>query len=140
MPKYQLAKPFDIVKVIRDLQNSVQQLQIRSNGTTYPTPWNTVSLAAGWSLLSGQPVPSYRFIAFHVVEIVGAIQYSTSFSGSTTVTASAINSSFIPKTQIFIAGGPGAAGLAINTDGSLVAAPSGSTMYCNFNGTYPTDL
>lgn len=85
-------------------------------------------------------MPSYRFIAFHVVEITGALQFSSPFSGSTTVTASAINSAFIPKTQIFIAGGPGAAGLAINTDGSLVAAPSGSTSFCNFNGTYPTDL
>lgn len=140
MAKYQTARPFDIIRTINDTRKSVQQLQVQTSQTTYPTPWNVVSLAAGWSTLTGQPVPSYRFIARNVVEMVGALQFSSSFSTTVTVTASPIVSAFIPKTQIFIAGGPGAAALTINTDGSLVAAPVGSTLYCNFNGTYPVDL
>jgi hypothetical protein len=48
MPKYQKAKPFDIVRTIKDMQTSVKQLQVRSTGPS-PMPNPLVTLASGFT-------------------------------------------------------------------------------------------
>lgn len=141
MPRYQTAKPFDIVKTIMDLHSSVKQLQVQA-GAGNPGPWITIPLATNWSTLSGQVVPSFRLFDNWTVEIVGAAQFNTTFSSAIALSSSNMDTIYRPKGQLYIAAGPGAAALAVNTDGSLLAAPAPgqTTQFCNFTGRYPRDL
>ena len=104
--------------------------------------WHTLSLAAGWSTVAGQPVPSYRLLPDGNIQIVGSATH-TAFSTPTNLsTAGALPAAYQPMNTQFVSGGISTdASIEITTAGTVVAQPGGASLTsCRFGGTYPVNL
>lgn len=103
--------------------------------------WHPVTLDANWSTLAGQPVPSYRLGIENRVHLTGAAQFNVNIGNTNINGGVPLPAKYRPVSQIYIAGGPGAAGVSANTNGVLIASSGGlATVFVNFNGSYPLDL
>lgn len=101
-----------------------------------------VTLDANWSTLAGQPVPSVQLTSDGMVHATGAIQFNANIASTNINGGHPLAAVYRPASEIFIAGAPGSAGMAIQTSGVMVAAqaPGQATVFCNFNGRYPRNL
>jgi len=101
--------------------------------------WHDISLAAGWSLLSGESA-KYRLLPDGNVQMVCGLSHA-SFSAATTITNTALPAAYRPTSKQFI---PGSvitqAGISIDSAGVIQAIPSGATTTCRANGTYQRDF
>jgi hypothetical protein len=104
--------------------------------------WHTISLAAGWSTVAGQPVPSYRLLPDGNVQIVGVATHAA-YSANTTFNSGSLSAAYQPATLQLIGGQQNTEGqLSVATSGVLTARPGSlaSATTCRFNGTYPLNL
>jgi hypothetical protein len=122
--------------------NAIQNLSVLIGGPYLLDSFNPITLDANWSTLAGQPVPSVQLTNDGMAHITGAIQFNVNISNTNINGGNPLSAAYRPATQIFIAGAPGSAGIAINTNGVIVAAqaPGQTTVFCNFNGRYPLNL
>lgn len=122
------------------LTNTAGSISSRTLVTT--DSFHAIILDANWSTLGGQPVPSYQMCADGMVQITGAIQFNVNIANNNINGGNPLPAAYRPATQIFLAGAPGSAGIAINTNGVIVAsqAPGQTTVFCNFCGRYPVNL
>lgn len=102
MPKYQHAKPFDIVRTIMDHKAAIQQLQVRQGGAL--DTWHYVgdsitglgtSFGSGWAN-RGSPWANlaFRKVSPNSVEVMGAITV-----GSASSTVFQLPAGYIPVSQ-----------------------------------------
>jgi len=105
-------------------------------------PWHTLSLAAGWSTVAGQPIPSYRLLPDGNVQLTGVVTHAA-FSATTALsTAGALPAAYRPSTIMVVNGNSLTESPAEVTVSGLVNAFPGGTSCttCRFNGIYPTNL
>lgn len=123
------------------IQNTLLATDPSAAGTN--ESWHTLSLAAGWSTVGGQPVPSYRLLPDGNVQLTGVATHA-GFSVNTQLsTAGALPSAYQPSTLMVIGGNANGDAVAeVSTAGTVTAAPGSlaSATACRFNGTYPVNL
>jgi hypothetical protein len=103
--------------------------------------WHTISLAAGWSTVAGQPIPSYRMLPTGVVEVCGVATHAA-FTTTTTFASVALPVPYHPLGIMVVCGNSlTEAPLEITTSGNMSAFPGGvSCTACRFSGIYPVNL
>lgn len=105
--------------------------------------WHTLPLAAGWSTVAGQPVPSYKIVAEANMVFLAGVATHAAFSTTTALsTASALPAAYRPSNIVVISGNnPTEAPAEITVAGTINAFPGGtSCTTCRFSGLYPLDL
>jgi hypothetical protein len=120
----------------------IQDLFVATDPATGNTneAWHTISLAAGWSTVAGQPVPSYRLLPDGNVQITGVATHAA-FAVNTTLNSVNLAAAYQPATLQIVSGElSGEANISISTAGAITARPPASTTTCRFNGTYPVNL
>lgn len=91
----------------------------------------------GWSIVTGQPVPSYRMQADGMVHICGAATHAA-FTANTQL-STALPTAYRPTTEITQAANNGTE-VEITTAGIINVIPSGSQTAVQFSIRYPVDL
>jgi hypothetical protein len=121
------------------LTGQITALQPGSSPAALET-WHAIPLAAGWTAVAGQAVPSYQLLPDGNVQITGSATHA-SFAGATALSSSALPAAYRPATEQFVPGCLGAdAAIEITTAGAINAEPPAATTSCRFNGTYPVNL
>lgn len=140
MPKYQHAKPFDIVRTIGEMRKAISQLQIQNPGSA--TAWQSVSLVNGWT-----GTLNARITGSGELQLSGNRLIPGTLTGGTLI--GTLTASMAPQGQhevvITIDDLPSAVSgsprLSIHTDGTLlVFGLGGTTSELSIEITIPLDV